>query len=154
MNKKFVIILIILVIFAVIYGSLTGIPVSSEVKEDECRAGYKRYLFPKHLCQFITSGHCATTDFNKYNAEMEVAHCLCSKYLSDPSNETKNQILQKCDLVKPDCHSSVERIKTDYCNETGLNSLECRDHFSKNDTQDIDFICQNKEQIFYKIFID
>jgi len=154
MNKKFAIISIIIIIFAVTMGSLTGIPISSQIGEGECKASYKKYLFPKHLCQYLTFGHCATTNLNKYNAEVEVAHCLCGKYLSKPSDEVKSQILQKCDLIKPVCSSSVERIKTDYCNEVGLNSLECDEHFSKNDIQDVGFICQNKEQIFYKIFID
>lgn len=154
MNKKFAIISIFLIIFVVTIGSLTGIPISSQIGEGECKAIYRKYLFPKYLCQYLTYGHCKTTNLNKYNAEMEVAHCLCDKYLSKPSDEIKSQILQKCDLIKPDCSSSVERIKTDYCNEAGLNSLECNEHFSKNDMQDVGFICQNKEQIFYKIFID
>ncbi len=154
-NKKFVIsVLIALAVLMLILGSLTGIPISSQLEENGCGASYQKYLFPKNLCQYITSGHCATTSLNRYNAEMEVAHCLCDRYEDTPKVETKNQILQKCDLVKLDCNSSVERIKIDYCNEVGLNSLECSEHFDENGAQDVNFICQNKEQIFYKIFID
>lgn len=155
MNKKFVIVSIIIIIFAAILGSLTGVPVSSQIEESGCSANYKKYLFPRTICQLVTFGHCATTDLNRHNAEMEVAHCLCDKYLDEPSTELKSKILQKCSLFKqdPNCSSRIERIKTDYCNEVGFNSLECSEYFNKNGVQDVNFICQNKEQIFYKIFI-
>ena len=153
MNKKIIIVLILLIIFIVILGSLTGIPVLSRIEDSGCVANYKKYLFPRTLCQLVTHGHCATTDFNEYNAEIEIVHCLCDKYLDKPDTEIENKILQKCNLVTPDCNSAIERIKIDYCNKAGLNSVECDEYFRDKNTQDVSFICQNKTQIFYKTFI-
>ena len=138
---------------SLLFASLTGIPFSTQLEESGCKARYQRYVFPRELCQYLTFGHCATTSFNKYNAEVEIAHCLCDKYLTNPSGDLENEIFSRCDLVKPNCDSAIERIKIDFCNKEDLNSLECEEYFRKSSTSKVNFICQNKEEIFYRTFI-
>ncbi|HUW21159.1 MAG TPA: hypothetical protein VMW41_00655 [Candidatus Bathyarchaeia archaeon] len=155
MNKKRTITLsIILFIFVLIFASFNGLPVSSRIEEHGCIASYHKYLFSRTLCQYVTFGHCITTDFNKYNAEMEIARCLCDKYLAGPSIDLEDKIRSKCDSVEPNCDSSIEKIKIDFCNEKGFNSVECSEHFSKNTMPKVKFICQNKDEVFYRIFIE
>lgn len=147
--------ILILIIFAIllIVGSISGIPISTQVEESGCRASYQKFLFPRELCQYLTFGHCATTSFNRYNAEIEISHCLCDKYLTDPNRDLENIILSKCDLIEPDCDFTIERIKNNFCNKEGLNSLECDEYFKQNEISKVQFICQNKKRIFFKRFI-
>lgn len=155
MKKKSIIITTVILIFIIlIFGSLTGFPISVKTEKFGCSASYKKYLIPNTLCQYITFGHCPTNNLNKYNAEMKITHCLCNKYESEPNIDLQNEILSRCNMVKPDCDSSIERIQIDFCNKEGFNSIECNEYFSKIDTPKVNFICQNKEQIFYKTFID
>lgn len=156
MKRKFIIIALIILICVVLFlGSITGFPVTSRIEKFGCTASYKKYLVPNMLCQHITFGHCPTTSINKYNAEMEIADCLCDKYESEPNVNLENEILSRCNMIAPDyCDSRIEGIRIDFCNKEGLNSIECDEYFRKNNMSKVNFICQNKEQMFYRVFID
>lgn len=152
MKKTTILILISLAILLVL-GSLTGVPISTQLEESGCKTSYQKYLFPRELCQYVTVGHCATSSLNKYNAEIDITHCLCDKYLANANSDLENKILSKCGLINPNCDSAIERIKIDFCNEEGLNSLGCDEYFRKRTTPKVNFVCQNKQKVFHKIFI-
>ena len=153
MKKKITLYLVFLGIVFLLYAGLTGLPVSSHLKEKGCFSEYQTYLFPRTVCQFVTFGHCATSAFNKYDAEMEIASCLCDTYQKNPDEELERAIYAKCSSVRPTCDESIERIRLDYCNDNNLDSLECEAFFHQRSAEKIDFICQNKEEIFHQGFI-
>ena len=134
-------------------GSLTGFPVPVQIERLGCEATYEKYRMSNDLCQLLTFGHCPSTGLNEHNAEMRITHCLCEKYELAPNEILGAEILSRCSMPKPTCESAIERIKKDICNNEGPDAPECEDHFGEINATDVDFICQNKEEIFYIIYI-
>lgn len=144
-------VIIIPCIFFIIILSITGIPVSRILEEDGFTAEYAEYRFPRNFCQFMTNGHCTTTEFNKSGAKTEITWKMCDAYLTNPSKELENTIMSKC--ADTNCKKLFESRHTQECDKYDINGElenptqygECINSYVEPTAS---MVCENKQDIF------
>ncbi|MFC1617686.1 hypothetical protein ACFL2B_00220 [Patescibacteria group bacterium] len=136
----------------IVWAGYSGIPIEKQQEDSGCIAKYKEYIFPRFICQYVSSSHCRTSEFNRGNAEKEIARCLCDKYSQNPISALEQNILSKC-KTSDECLEIVDVLKDNECNHLERDSLECDAYIEEKYLREVNFICEYKDEIFTKVYI-
>jgi hypothetical protein len=113
------------------------------IKSDGCSAEYTFYLIP--TCREVWDGHSWCSAWDKSNAEKEVFHCLCSKYLSRGETGIEQSLRSYC--KKLDCEEKYQET-VHRCSQ--IPSCSMLPDPDPGFLYNLDYVCNNKES-FYQI---
>ncbi|MFT3918166.1 hypothetical protein [Cloacibacterium sp.] len=117
--------IILLSIFTIVFGGLIYIVLNHsferKIKVLDCEGVYHQKLFEKPKPGYL--------DFSQSNAKVDVANCLCEKYMKNKDTTYKKEILR---FYKE--HFGGMRL------------------IIKNPEKNIDSICKYRNQIFIKMY--